>query len=297
MKIIIENDGIVIKRDDSPKTNQLSLMKNMYVTRGTKADWDKLHELHYKAEGYPPGAKIWKCMLGDQLVGVMIFSTVKMLNAGRNEVFRRFKPNTGGMDNRLINTTRAVVLNEMMLVNSRLVVDTMYRGAGIAYRFQNIASRMTGKRIIEFQSSMSKFNPFATKAGFVFVKPKRAAAYEKGLAFFRGRFVATPSDFVGIRDELQSMPKSLREKTVKELREFYYKNSAQEKTGANRHNGTSRVDEMAIDDLIKNIQQLAFASPLYGIYENPDYGVQLPERVPLLAFDNQGLNEPLRLEV
>lgn len=298
MKTLIDNEDILVARDDLPKVGQLSLMKDMYVTRGTKADWDKLHELHYKAEGYPPGAKIWKCMLGeDQLVGVMIFSTVKMLNAGRNEVFKRFKPNTGGMDNKLINTTRAVVLNEMMLVNSRLVVDTMYRGAGIAYRFQNIACRMTGKRIIEFQSSMSKFNPFATKAGFDFVKPKRAAAYEKGLAFFRGRFDATPSDFVGIRDELQAMPRPLREKTIRELREFYYKNSAQEKTGANRHNGTSRVDEMPVDDLIKNIQQLAFASPLYGIYENPDFGTELPERVPLLAFDNQSVKEPLNLKV
>ena len=69
-------------------------------------------------------------------------------------------------------------------------------------------------------------------------------------------------------------------------------------------NGTSRVDGLTAEKLIKNTQQLVFASPLYGVYENPDVIVRsfteiefnLPERLPLLAFDNQRTDEPLNLE-
>ncbi|MBO6510630.1 MAG: hypothetical protein JJ979_19470, partial [Roseibium sp.] len=47
--------------------------------------------------------------------------------------------------------------------------------------------------------------------------------------------------------------------------------------------------------LIKNIQQLTLASPMYGIWKNPDLGRELPERLPLAAFDNQAPTEPLNL--
>jgi ABC-type ATPase with predicted acetyltransferase domain len=297
MKTIIDNDEIFIGRDETPKHNNLSLLKDMYIERGTNDDWMKLHELHYKADGKPIGSRVWKCVLGDELIGAIMFSVPKMLLSGRNVAFKHLRPNVDGMDNKLINTTRAIDLNKMFCVNSRLVVDTMYRGAGIAYRFQNIASRMTGKRFIEFQSSMSKFNPFASKAGFQFVKPKRAANYERGLQFFRRHFEAIPSDFMGVKEELESMPKPIREKVIREMRAFYYQYSSLEKSGDNRMNGTSRVDEMSVDNLIKNIQQLVLASPLYGVYENPDYGLELPERIPLLAFDNQPTDKPLILTV
>jgi ABC-type ATPase with predicted acetyltransferase domain len=296
MNTLIDNEEIFVGRNLDPKHNNLSLLKDMYVERGTNDDWMQLHELHYKADGKPIGAKVWKCTLGDELIGVIMFSVPKMLLSGRNTAFKHLRPNVNGLDNKLINTTRAIDLNKMFYVNSRLVVDTMYRGAGIAYRFQNIASRMTGKRFIEFQSSMSKFNPFAVKAGFQFVKPKRAANYERGLQFFRRNFDAIPSDFVGVKEELLGMPAPIREKVIKEMRAFYYQYSSMEKSGDNRLNGTSRVDAMSIDDLIKNIQQLVLASPLYGLYENPDYQIELPERVPLLAFDKQSVTSPLILD-
>lgn len=293
--IQLDNEDIHVERRIIVPGQRLSLLKDMYVERGTNDDWQALHELHYKSDGKPIGPKIWRCMLGDELIGVCMFSVPKMLLSGRNEAFTHLRPNKNGLDNTLINRSRACYMNKVMLTNSRLVVDTMYRGAGLAYRFQNIASRMSGMKFIEFQSSMSKFNPFAMKAGFKFIKPKRSANYERGLQFFRRHFDAIPSDYVGVKEELNSMPGPIRDKVIAEMRAFYYQFSSMEKSGDNRLNGTSRVDAMTVDALIKNIQQLVLASPLYGLYENPDYGSVLPEKISLLAFDKQRTDEPLRI--
>ena len=35
--------------------------------------------------------------------------------------------------------------------------------------------------------------------------------------------------------------------------------------------GTAKVDEMPVPKLLKNIQQMVLASPMYGVYQNPDH--------------------------
>ena len=294
---------ILIERREVPKHHTLSLMSEIYVERGDKSDWDLLHELHYKAESLGIGPRIFKCVLHGRTIGVGVMTVPKMLLAGRNQLFPHLCPNTGGKDTRLTNRQRALWLNKHVCVNSRLVLDTMYRGAGIAYRMQNIMMRMTGCRLIEFQSSMSKFNPFAEKAGIRFTTLRRSGNYEKGLAWFRRWFESIPTDFVGVMAELESMPTAAREKCVSEMRKFYYDFSSMEKSGDNRMNGTRRVDALPVDKLLKNLQQLVFASPLYGVYQNPDYDIvrdcplELPARVPILAFDNQATDAPLNLSL
>lgn len=195
----------------------------------------------------------------------------------------------------MVNRHRAIWLNAHSCTNSRLVLDTMYRGAGIAYRMQNLMMRMTGCRYVEFQSSMSKFNPFAARAGMRFTCPRRSSNYEKGLAFFRRWFDSVPMDYVGIKNELNAYPPAVRDKCVAEMRKFYYKCSSMEKSGDNRANGTRRVDAMEVSYLLRSLQQLVLASPLYGIFTNPDFGIALPARLPLIAFDGQSLTSPLNL--
>ena len=46
-------------------------------------------------------------------------------------------------------------------------------------------------------------------------------------------------------------------------------------------------------DTIKGIQQIGLSSPMYGIWTCPDVKGTVPDRLPLLAFDNQGPNEKL----
>jgi len=300
--IIVDNQDVLIETREVPKEHRFSLMPEIYVERGTKEDWNLLHELHYKAESLGIGPQIYRCVLRGRTIGVGVMTMPRMLLKGRNSVFDKYlKPNQGGMDTRMTNRQRAEWINARMCVNSRLVLDTTFRGAGIAYRMQNIMMRMSGKKIIEFQSSMSKFNPFASKAGVRFTAPTRSTYYERGLAWFRRWFESVPTDFVGVMAEINLMPAPIRERCVEEMRQFYYKSSSLEKTGKNRENGMSKVNEFPVEKLLKSLQQLVFASPLYGIYKNPDYDdeadkpIELPGRIPILAFDNQALDKPMNL--
>ncbi|UUZ75511.1 hypothetical protein LP414_27735 [Polaromonas sp. P1(28)-13] len=291
-----DNSTWLVERRAAKGDHLLSLLPEIYVERGTKDDWNLLHELHYKAENLGIGPRVYRCVFKGQVIGVGVMTVPKMLLSGRNTAFAHMKPNQDGRDTRLMNRHRAVWINANTCTNSRLVLDTMYRGAGIAYRMQNLMMRMTGCRYVEFQSSMSKFNPFAAKAGMRFTPPRRATNYEKGLAWFRRWFVCNPSDFVGVMLELGQMRPVVREKCVAEMRKFYYTCSSMEKSGDNRANGTRRVDKMEVNYLVSSLQQLVLASPLYGVFQNPDYELpgMLP-RLPLLAFDNQALTQPLNL--
>lgn len=285
---------IVVERDPAAKP-RFSLLDTMRVEPGTKADWDELHDLHYKAESLPAGPRYWKCVTADGiLVGIVVFSTVSLLLAPRHQVFPKLKP---GQDSHFTNVHRATFLNANFRRAARIVTDTMYRGVGVSYRMVNLAMRMEQKRFIEIQSSMSKFNPFDIKAGFKHAHLKPAAAYVQGLKFMRSQFKAHPADHQAVMDELKSFSPTHKARVMTAMQEFYYRHSAREKTGSNLNVGTGKVQGMKPEHLLRELQQLVFASPVYGIWTNPDLGRPVPQSLPLRAFDLQGPNEPLRLDL
>lgn len=288
-------NDLSIVRTEVNKRHRLSLLDEIFVEAGSSVDWEQLHELHYKAENLAAGPDYYRATYRGRLVGVGVLTNPQFLSAGRNAIFPHMKPNQQGIDTRTINEFRGKEMNRLFRCNSRLVVDTTYRGAGIAYRLQNLMFRMSGGKIIEFQSSMSKVNPFASKAGIVFGRPRRSPNYAKGLEWFRRWFVSHPTDKASVLAELNAMPKAVSKKCIAEMRKLYYSVSAMEKSGDNRMNGTTKVDNMPLEKLLEQLQQVIFASPLYGAYANPDYGRVLPSRLPLLAFDNQAVDAPLDL--
>lgn len=287
MKQVFENQ---VSYPASPP--RFALLDRMMVERGEKADWDLLHALHYKAEGTPFGPKFWRLSLDGDTIGVMVTGSPKGLLKERHLAFPKLKP---GGDTTASNTWRYKFVNKNFRVIARLVVDTRYRGIGLAYRFQNLASRMEGVRFMEIQSSMSKYNHFAQRAGFRFVSPRNSNKWEIGVKFMRATFEANPADHEEILAEIDNLSESQRERTLESVRDFYYRHSALEKTGGNRGKGTSRVDEMSPENLIRNLQQMVLASPLYGVYANPDLNRDLPTQLPLSQFDQQDPKEPLRL--
>lgn len=289
------SDDVTIIRSPVNGKHRLSLLDEIWVEPGSLEDWNLLHELHYKAENLAAGPEYYRCTFRGRTIGVGVLTNPQFLNAGRNAMFPHMKPNQNGRDSRIINEFRGKQMNIIFRCNSRLVVDTMFRGAGIAYRLQNLMMRMSGAQVVEFQSSMSKFNPFAAKAGVKFGKPRRTPHYEKGLTWFLSWFESHPTDKAGILAEIAAMPSFLAEKCIAEMRKLYFACSAMEKSGDNRMNGTSRVDAMSVKKLLEQLQQVIFASPLYGVYVNPDYGRTIPGRLPILAFDNQPTDAPLDL--
>jgi hypothetical protein len=284
---------VLIERRRAPEA-RFSLLNEMIVEPGTRADWNLLHDLHYKAEGLPIGPRFWRLRLGDRTLGVLVTGYPKPLIRERHLVMPAIKP--GGKETKITNTYRTTWLNGNVRVISRFVTDTQFRGVGLGYRMMNLASRLEGVRIVEIQSSMAKYNLFGPRAGFTFVKPQNSSKHEIGMRFFRTTFRANPADTELVLKEIEDASPAVRERMIASCREFYYRHSALEKTGNNRENGAKRVAAMDARTLVKALQQLVLASPMYGLWKNPDHGRKLPESLPLTAFDWQGPNEPLRLE-
>jgi hypothetical protein len=285
-------DTPLVTRDPNPRP-RFSLMGEMIVERGTKADWDLLHHLHYKAEKLPIGPRFYKLTLYGETVGVLVTGAPKGMLRERHKVFSNIRPGAG--ETKLTNTQRYVWINENLRVVSRFVIDTNYRGIGAGYRMMNLVSRMEGNTFMEIQSSMSKFNYFGQKAGFRFVKPMNANRYEVVMKWFRLNFEANPQDFEAVLAEIQAKTPEGQEAMFEKAIDFYFRNSALENTSNGGAKMASRRAGMDIRGVIKGIQQIGLASPMYGIWKCPDKKGSVPVTLPLSAFDWQGPNEPLKL--
>lgn len=285
---------VLIERDLNPQPH-FSLLNDMFVEPGSRADWDLLHDLHYKAEKLALGPRFWKLTLYGETIGVLVTACPKGLLKERHLIMPNLR--ISGADTKIVNTQRYRWINSNIRVVSRFVVDTMYRGIGAGYRMMNLVSRMEGPAYMEIQSSMSKFNMFGQKAGFRFVTPMNANKFDAGMRFLRSRFEANPQDFEQIVGEILAKPELEREKLIQDCRDFYYSNSPLEHTGSARHGkGQKRVENMDARLVVKAIQQMSLASPLYGVFRNPDKGREIPRRLPLAAFDRQPPNAPLDLD-
>jgi len=287
--MIYDESETTVERIEDAKSS-FPLLSQMFVEKGEKKDWDAMHHLHYKTEGKPFGPSYFKLTLYGETIGVCVLTMPKGMMKERHAVMPEIKP---GGNSRAANTARYQMINANFRVVGRIVVDTMFRGIGVSYRFQNLVARQSGRKFVEIQSSMSKYNKFSERAGFEPSKIIRSTKYETGIKFFRSNFEAHPADAQAILDELDGLRPAVARARINNMRRFYYANSAQEKTGNARGNGTSRVDDMPVKELLRNLQQLVLASPLYNVYTNPDFGRELPAKLPLSDFDNQSVKEPL----
>lgn len=301
---VINSSETIITRIEGTGKRKLSLLKHIFVEVGDKADWEALAELHYKGHTLAAGSRYMRCVYernGQRTtIGVMVFANPMPLNKGRNRVFPQLKPNQGGgRDSKMMNQRRMQQINKLMTWNNRTVIDTMYRSAGIAYRFKNLAYRIycceRGYKIVESNSSMGKFNPFSVKAGMQFIKPAAANALEVGIDFFKANFKSHPADQASILEELRAMEPGVKAIVEQKMRVFYQKNSSMEKSGDKMNLGMSRVDALAIEYVLKQTIQIVFGATIYWIFTNPDFNTVIPNKLPLLAFDNQGPNEPLKV--
>ena len=290
----MKTNDVSISREPKAR-GRFSLIDNMIVERGSIKDWEKLQALHYKAQNLPAGPIFYRCVTADgYLVGVIVISSVALLLRPRHEVFPNLKP---GHDNTFTNVYRGKWLNKNLRRAARIVTDTLFRGVGVSYRMVNLAMRMHNIRFIEIQSSMSKFNPFDVKAGFKHAHLRAATPYYDGIDTFRSLFDAHPADYEALLEEYHGLKPAMQKRVFDILIAFYYRHSAKEKTGSNSHRRVGDLVDMPVRRLFRELQQLIFATPVYGIWENPDLGREMPKQLPLRAFDLQKPNEPLRIDL
>ena len=275
----------LVRRDPAPR-QRFSMLDEIFVERGDKSDWDQLHELHYKAEKLPIGPRFWKAHLDGKTIGVAVTGSPKGMLRERHLVFPFIRP--GARETTLTNTQRYHYINGHFRVISRFVLDTPYRGIGAGYRVMNLVARLSGEHFMEIQSSMSKYNYFGQRAGFQFVKPQAANNRDKVLRFFRMHFRASPVDNEALMQEIAAKSPTEQEKIFLACQDFYFKNSALENTTHGGNMIADRMKTLNIRYLVRGIQQLGLASPMYGVFTNPDWKrTDLPAVLPLSAFDRQ----------
>src|SRR4051812_18337259 len=84
---LCETDTItLIERVDAPRP-RFSLLGEMFVEKGSIDDWDKLHDLHYKAEELPMGPHFWKLTLRGETIGCIVVGLPRGLLKERHIAF------------------------------------------------------------------------------------------------------------------------------------------------------------------------------------------------------------------
>lgn len=129
---------------------QCSLVKEMEVTEGSMEDWKKLAAFHYRSHRVSPPRKILSLMRADELCGVIVYSYPPPTCFGRKYVMPRM-------------TMRE--LNEKLSTISRVVIHPKYRAIGLGTKLVKDTVGLCGTCWVEMIAVMSKYNPFAEKAG------------------------------------------------------------------------------------------------------------------------------------
>ena len=85
---------VEVHRNPDPQP-KFALLDEMLFERGTKEDWDALHELHYKATN-ATGGHYYRVSLHGELIGVCVMTSPRGLLGPRHKLFPRIRIGTNG---------------------------------------------------------------------------------------------------------------------------------------------------------------------------------------------------------
>jgi ABC-type ATPase with predicted acetyltransferase domain len=134
------------------KTNrECSLVKEMHITEGTKADYKKLAHFHYRDSRLFAHHKIFTMKRGDETVGAIVYGSPPLAVTGRRKAIGK-------------NLTIPEI-NRNIIRISRVVIHPKYRTIGLGAKIVAETLHRAGKPIVETIAVMAKYNPFFEKAG------------------------------------------------------------------------------------------------------------------------------------
>jgi ABC-type lipoprotein export system ATPase subunit/GNAT superfamily N-acetyltransferase len=143
-----------------PNLNQkCSLLDEIVVEEGTRDDYVKLESFHYRANIPPFIRAVYKAVLGDEVVGVIVYATVYPNLKARNVVL----PMYGGKTDK----EKMEAINRDFERIARVIVLPKYRGIGIAQKLVKETMPLRNKPYIESLAVMGRYNPFFEKAGML----------------------------------------------------------------------------------------------------------------------------------
>jgi len=129
---------------------ECSLVKEMYVAKGTTEDWRKLACFHYRSHRIAAPRNIFCLRRGDELCGVIVYAYPPIACFGRKQVFPKMS---------------VPEMNKKLSVVSRVVVHPKYRTIGLGSKLVRDTLSRAGTQCVELIAVMAKYNPFAEKAG------------------------------------------------------------------------------------------------------------------------------------
>lgn len=137
---------------------ECSLVKEMRIVEGTIEDYKKLAHFHYRSSYLVAVKKIFAMKRNDETVGVIVYARPPFICFGRAKYFGK--------------ALSVKELNEKLLTITRVIIHPKYRSIGLGVKLVKETLPLVGSSYVEMIAVMSKYNPFAEKAGMVKVTEK-----------------------------------------------------------------------------------------------------------------------------
>lgn len=154
--------GDVVKTERIPfEKKECSLLDEVKIVEGEKKDWLKLAQFHYRSHKINAYSNIYKMVLHDEVIGVIVYGYGPLALKARNIATNRIYIRNGKQ------------LNREMRTISRVVIAPKYRGIGLSVKIIKDTMPLLNSRYVEILSVMGVNNPFAQRAGMTDISYER----------------------------------------------------------------------------------------------------------------------------
>jgi ABC-type lipoprotein export system ATPase subunit/GNAT superfamily N-acetyltransferase len=134
---------------------ECTAIRGIAIAEGTKEDYRRLAYLHYRDSRLPVPMKIYAAHLGEELVGVIVYSYPPIRASGRHLA--------------VLNHPNLDELNRDWAAISRVIVHPKYRTTGLGARLIRETLPLIGRCHVELTAVMAGYNPFAERAGMTLI--------------------------------------------------------------------------------------------------------------------------------
>ena len=200
---------ITVNYYSNETTRECSLTREMHVELATTKEWKALAGFHYRSHRIPAPRKIFALKRGTELCGVIVYSYPAPTCFGRKKMLPRMKMKE---------------LNQRLSSISRVVVHPKYRTIGLGAKLVRETLNLCGTDCVEMAAVMSKYNPFAEKAGM-----KRIAEQSPSKEVLKITSLLASLGFntqlLSSRDYVLNKLRTLSEEHLTQMREAFVKHS------------------------------------------------------------------------
>ncbi|MEM3708819.1 MAG: GNAT family N-acetyltransferase [Nitrososphaerales archaeon] len=134
---------------------ECSIVKNIRIEEATKIDYKLLSIFHYKSSK-PFFLKLFKMILNDRVIGIIVYSPSRLNSIGREIYFNR--------------KFSLEEINRDFIRISRVVIHPKYRSIGLGTKLVKETLPLVNKKYVEAIAVMAKYCPFFERAGMIEVK-------------------------------------------------------------------------------------------------------------------------------